>query len=58
VKCARIATNLTGTINLTDAECSGATRFSDMFSEVRHRPAPNVFVGTSDRGMRQAEEDG
>lgn len=27
------------------------------FLEVRHRPAPNVFVGISDRGMRQGQND-
>jgi hypothetical protein len=26
------------------------------FSEVRHRPTPNVFVGTSDRGMREGHK--
>src|SRR5215217_860626 len=27
------------------------------FSEVRHSPAPNVFVGSSDRGKRQGHKD-
>ena len=26
------------------------------FYEVRHRPAPNVFAGSSDRGMRQGQK--